>query len=188
MKTCEGDGCASDKIIARGLCAKHYSQARRAGKLDRRTTEELFLAKTIPAGECIAWTGGLNKDGYGIFRFNGTPGLAHRYAWIREHGPIGTATEIDHRCHNRACVNPAHLRTAGRKLNMEHQAGAHKGSTSGVRGVYWNKDRQKWQVQVRHNKIPHYGGLFDDLAEAERVAKSMRLELFTRNDADRKAD
>jgi len=173
--------------MARGLCSKHYSQARRAGKLGRRSTHELFLAKLVPDSGCLIFTGAINSTGYGSFNAGGRPMLAHRYAWEQANGPIPDGAEIDHTCHNTACCFPAHLRLADRKQNMEHQKGAHKGSTSGIRGVYWNKNRQRWQVQVRHNKIPHYGGLFEDIKEAEAVALKLRRELFTRNDLDREA-
>lgn len=136
-------------------------------------------------GECLEYTGHRDRLGYGKLRAYGKPMLAHRFAWELENGPIPEGLYLDHTCHNPPCCNVAHLRLATQKLNMEHQLRAHKGSTSGVRGVHWNKARQRWQVQVRHNKTPHYGGLFTDLAEAEAVAKRMRNELFTRNDADR---
>lgn len=148
---------------------------------------EGLRARLKPEGECLVYTGHRDRLGYGKLRAYGKPMLAHRFAWEIENGPIPDGLYVDHACHNPSCCNVTHLRLATQKQNMEHQLAAHKGSSSGVRGVHWNKARQKWQVQVRHNKIPHYGGLFDVLAEAERVAKAMRLELFTRNDADRKA-
>ena len=185
MKTCEEPGCEATKLVARGLCTTHYHRARRAGQLPKRTTRELFFAKLQPDAQCLVWQGSINSTGYGTFNAGGKTVLAHRYAWELENGPIPAGAEIDHTCHTTACCLPAHLRLADRKQNMEHQKGAHKGSTSGIRGVYWNKDRQRWQVQVRHNKVPHYGGLFEDIKDAEAAAMRIRRELFTRNDGDR---
>ena len=35
---------------------------------------------------------------------------AHRAAWTHHNGPIPDGATIDHTCHVRPCVNPAHLR------------------------------------------------------------------------------
>ena len=94
---------------------------------------------------------------------------------------------IDHICHNRACVNPDHLRAVTPKQNNENRAGANPNSKSGVRGVHWRKDCGKWQVTIHAGPKMHHCGYFDDLDEAAEVARLKRLELFTHNDSDRRA-
>ncbi|MFP1557152.1 hypothetical protein ACLB1T_02670 [Escherichia coli] len=37
---------------------------------------------------------------------------------------------------------------------------------SGIRGVYWRKDNNKWSSQIQANKITHYLGNFDNINEA----------------------
>lgn len=106
MQTC-GE-CGNTKITARGLCSKHYTAARRAGKLPVRTTQQRFESKVKQDGDCLTWQRARNKDGYGLFRGDNGTMLAHRYAWEQSNGPIPAGAEIDHRCHNTACVNPAH--------------------------------------------------------------------------------
>lgn len=85
----------------------------------RKTAQERFKAKvnvngpmhpTDPSkGCCHAWEGYRNARGYGTFKVNGKMVRAHRYAREQKHGPIPDDTVADHTCHNRACVNPAHL-------------------------------------------------------------------------------
>lgn len=149
---------------------------------------EALEGRSVTEGDCRIWTGAANKDGYGLLRAFGKPMLAHRVAYILANGDAIDGVEVDHICGRRACVNPAHLRPADRKRNMENQQGAHRNSKSGIRGVYWMAAKNRWAVQVRHNKKSHYAGLFDDLAEAESVAIALRNKLFTHNDADRSAD
>jgi hypothetical protein len=48
-------------------------------------------------------------DGYGQVKFGGHPQLAHRYVWGLLRGSISADCVLHHTCHNRACVNPAHL-------------------------------------------------------------------------------
>lgn len=49
--------------------------------------------------------------------------LAHRAAYTFHNGPIPGQLVIDHTCHNRRCVNPAHLRAIPRTENARRHAG-----------------------------------------------------------------
>jgi len=93
--------------------------------------------------------------------------------------------EIDHICHVRRCVNPAHLRAVTRKQNAEHRSGPQRNNTSGVLGVSWNG--RKWHAAVQHHGHMYYVGLYDHLDDAEAAVIAKRLEFFTHNDKDRVA-
>lgn len=67
-------------------------------------------------GQCWEWTAGLDRDGYGRFSLNGQTVGAHRVAFEWANGPI-TAETIDHRCRNRACVRPDHMRESSHAHN-----------------------------------------------------------------------
>lgn len=146
---------------------------------------EGLRARLQPDGDCLVYTGHRDNLGYGKINVKGRGMLTHRYAWELANGRIPDGLYIDHICHNTSCCKIEHLRLATQKQNMEHQLRAHKGSSSGVRGVYWNAQRKMWQTQVRHNGKAIYCGLFATVEEAAEAVKQKRLELFTRNDADR---
>jgi len=133
------------------------------------------------------WTAGKNIGGYGSFTAFGRPASAHRYSYETNVGPIPDKHDIDHICHNRACVNPDHLRATTRKQNIENQLGAMSHSRTGVRGVTPSRTKGKWRADVAHHGFQHYLGVFDSVAEAEAAVIAKRNELFTHNDADRTA-
>ena len=178
--TCNIDGCGSP-ARARGWCPKHYTRWRthgdpRGGGRHYSTPEEAFAARTERRGECLIWTGAKNGDGYGQLRANGRVTKAHRYAWECENGPIPDGMEIDHICHNRACVNVDHLRLATHQQNSSNLAGATALSSTGVRGVYPSGSR--FRVGIKSHGVFRWYGTFDSIEEASRVAARERARLF----------
>lgn len=53
-----------------------------------------------------------------------------------------------------------------------------KNNTSGVRGVFWSKRRQKWQAQIKFQGKNRFLGYFDDLADAAEARREAEQELF----------
>lgn len=67
---------------------------------------------------CWEWTGTTNHKGYGHFKNPQRRMIkVHRFAWEQIHGPLDPEITIDHLCHNRICVNPAHLEPVSREEN-----------------------------------------------------------------------
>lgn len=121
-KGCKIDGCDSPHY-GEGLCRAHWlpgwqAKHRFAAGRDFRGDAELqaeFWARadrTAPNG-CWVWRGVKNPNGYGSIYHR----RAHRVAWEMIHGPIPGKAIILHRCDNRSCVNPGHLRLGTHKDN-----------------------------------------------------------------------
>lgn len=71
---------------------------------------EKFLGKVkkgLP-NECWPWEGTTN-NGYGQVTMPGRQVAAHRLSYQAWIGPIPEGLDIHHVCHNKLCVNPAHL-------------------------------------------------------------------------------
>lgn len=156
--------------------------------MDEYTRREMlrFLSKikTLNNG-CWEWTSTINRKGYGVLSVHGKPVAAYRVSYMLFRGEIPPAMQIDHICHNRACVNPNHLRLATTTQNNENHTGANRNSGTGVRGVYWETDRQKYRVEVISKGKRHRKGGFSNLSDAAAYARELRNELMTFNDADR---
>ena len=150
-----------------------------------RTLEERFWEKVDKTATCWNWTAGTNY-GYGMISVGGRAGrprAAHRVSFALANGPIPEGVDIDHKCHNRACVNPDHLQAVSRKENLENLDPAQFKSP---RGVYWHKAAGKWVVSVSHNNKSVYGGLYADKGEAVARSIELRNSLYTNNLADRR--
>ena len=169
----------------------HYERMRTHGSYDPphlATAEARFWSKVDKCGPCWNWTGPMNQGGYGTFAIGrSVQMLAHRHAWELLVGTIPQGKQLDHQCHNPACVNPDHLRAVSNKENHEHFKGAFSTSKTGIRGVSWDKERSLWKATVTHNYKQHMVGRYATIEEAEAAAVAKRLELFTHNNVDRAA-
>jgi len=80
---------------------------------------ERFLSKiTVTDSGCWEWTAGLNNSGYGQFSPNHKKVLVHRFIYEYYNGQICPDLELDHKCRNRKCGNPVHLRQVTHKENV----------------------------------------------------------------------
>lgn len=185
--TCSIEGCATP-ARARGWCRMHYQRWHRFGITDKKLGpgEERFWEKVQKLDKCWWWTGALSF-GYGTISVDGVRRPAHRYSYELANGPIPEGMDIDHICHNPACVRPEHLRVATRKQNAENRRGAQVNSGTGVRGVSLEARSGKYIAIVNSAGKRYYLGTFDSIALAEAAVIAKRNELFTHNTQDRKA-
>lgn len=176
--TCSIDGCASPRL-ARGWCKKHYYRWYRTGSLGITMggpPQEVLSRQTRTEGTCLVWVGALNSTGYGVVTYNNASLLAHRWSWELVNGAIPEGMMLDHKCHNTACVNVAHLRLATRHQNNIHLNGPNSRSRTGVRGVKHGKNG-KYLAAVSQNGVRFHLGTFDSVEDAEAVVVAKRLEL-----------
>lgn len=191
QRTCTLDGC-DNRHAARGLCKKHYYASRRSGQLELLevpTEAERFMVKVEKTDTCWNWTALTNQHGYGRFHVREGDSqrmlVAHRYSYELHVGPIPAGLILDHLCHNRACVNPEHLRVVTYRQNGEHREGVPRGNTSGVMGVTWETSMNCWRGVVQRGGRRIWNEYFTNLSDAAKAVREARNELFTHNDRDR---
>jgi hypothetical protein len=115
---CSFPMCGKDHYCF-GLCRGHYDQRRRgsAVKVIKKRggdPEKRFWRKVDrESGGCWLWTG-QKYQGYGRMRLPGGKMVqSHRFSYCLHHKmqmhELPPELSLDHRCRNRACVNPDHL-------------------------------------------------------------------------------
>ena len=184
-RTCDFEGCGRGHY-ARGWCKSHYAQWTRRGEKASALTPlraiayspaESLRVHSNPEGGCLTWAGSRNGAGYGQMTVAGTPRLAHRVAWEQANGEIPDGMWVDHSCHNRACVLPAHLRLA-----TPAQNGANRGRPTASRTHPLPRniflEGGKFRVSITRGGVRHNFGKFDSLDEATRAAEKQRALLF----------
>lgn len=119
-EVCSVHDCGSISV-SRGWCSRHYQKWLKHGDplwvLDQHARAVANFWKRVEKTEtCWIWRGPLDEDGYGIPPSKKLAGSrTHSQSFIMAKGPvpidpeIGRAFDLDHRCRNRACVNPDHL-------------------------------------------------------------------------------
>jgi hypothetical protein len=131
---------------------------------------------------CWPWTAAVAR-GYGRFVLDRKVRQAHHVAFELLTGEPFGALYLGHTCHNKACVNPAHLERMTKTECNQNRGGPQRNSRSGVRNVA--RRGKRWGVRVGHNGGSVYVGTFDSLDEADAAALAKRNALFTANFADR---
>lgn len=86
-------------------------------------SKDLAYAETESG--CWLWTGTIAANGYGVAHLaDGRSTPAHRAVYEQHVGPIPVGLELDHRCRNKVCVNPAHLEPVTHSENMKRHRAA----------------------------------------------------------------
>lgn len=116
--------------------------------------------------------GCLKEDGYIRLAIDGSRYYAHRLAWLYEYGYI--PYQIDHINQVRSDNRIVNLRESNDSLNMKNKT-QYDNNTSGVTGVYWRKDRNRWIAKIRVDGEQIFLGMFTKYSDAVDARKNAEV-------------
>ena len=116
---------------------------------------------------------GSNLDGYTKIKIDGKNYLAHRLVWLYVYGklPLGA---IDHVNHIRNDNRLDNLRDVDSVSNSRNRS-LGKNNVSGIIGVFWNSEQNRWQSQIKVDGKQIYLGIFSEFHEAVNVRKNAEV-------------
>lgn len=106
-----------------------------------------------------------NKEGYLTGKIDGDRYLAHRVIWLMYWGILLDEWQIDHENHRRDDNRMSNLNVTDSTGQRRNQS-LRPDSFSGVIGVYWVNERQKWVATIKHKGKTINLGRYDDIKEA----------------------
>ena len=200
MCECSVENC-HNKVMAKGLCSKHYSQLRRYGKIFKYSSRdktnhieiledhaEIFLidknneicAKAlidlddVDKVKNIKWhRSDLQRSTYYC--------LSNDPEWKRIYRLIMGVTDknivVDHINHNGLDNRKSNLRICTSGQNTCNCLTS-KNNKSGHKGVYWSKERKKWCAQISINNKTKGLGRYDTIEEAIEAREKAAKEYY----------
>lgn len=122
----------------------------------------------------------------GSYTLNGKKKRVYLHRWLT-HAPKGMM--VDHINHDTLDNRFENLRIVTNAENQQNRRGAKRNSTTGIRGVYWEKRIGKWKAHYMLNGKRVIVGFFEDIKEAEKaVIEARRLSMpFSQENAENRA-
>lgn len=180
--------------IDHGLTSKFlrtlYMLEEPAGILRYKTrSASMFNADAYSAErKCAAWNGkyagkivGCNVKGYIHTSITMPDGeflnvSVHNIVWCLRTDEWPTS-EIDHKNRNKSDNSEDNLRPATHAQQIQN-VGIKSNNTSGIVGVYWYNDRQKWAASITVQGDTMHLGFFADKIKAATVRRDAELKYF----------
>lgn len=113
-----------------------------------------------------------DAEGYIATTIDGRHTYMHRFLLNPK-----SSEEVDHKNRRKQDNRRCNLRIATRYQNAANSS-INKNNKSGVTGVYFDKDRDKWAVQITKNGTVYSLGRFDNKEDAIKTRLEKELELF----------
>jgi hypothetical protein len=142
-------------------------EALAARKKFQEENPNLFLPHNAEAGYT-------QNEGYRQVRVGDKIYMTHRIIWLMEYGTH--PEQIDHIDHDRSNNRLENLRDVPQWKN-QHNTILRVDNTSGVKGVFYNKGMDRWQVRIQVNNTSIHLGTFDSFESATLARENAEKQL-----------
>lgn len=194
---CIVEGCGYTKISAKGMCTKHYKQLYRHRKIINTKSgyeeneiiyhddyAEVILKIQngeyngsalidLEDAELIKQYHWCSTSNYVITKYNGETIHMHRLIMRLEDKSL----MVDHINRDTNDNRKSNLRIATPQQNAMNKS-IQPNNTSGIPGISWRADRNKWRVYITVNKKQITLGMFEDKEDAINARKEAEKKYF----------
>jgi len=118
--------------------------------------------------------GRIGKRGYKYLNFYGKKYYVHRVIWLMHYGTLPKI--LDHIDGNPLNNRIENLRERTDSQNLCNSK-IKSNNTSGVKGVYWHKLKQKWTARIGFNKKEYHMGYFNEKEDAINAVLEARPKI-----------
>ena len=118
--------------------------------------------------------GTMRNNGYLQGTINKKIHRVHRLIFLYHHGFLPEL--LDHIDGDRANNKIENLRIANKSQNSFNAKISSK-NTSGVKGVSWNKQKEKWKAECQHYKKRKHIGYFQTIEDAKNAVEFYRVSV-----------
>jgi hypothetical protein len=145
--------------------------------LEYRPDTGEFVWRTTTSNRAIAGevAGHVTNCGYVRIALDGKRYLRSHLVWLLHTRALPTR-RIDHKNRDRTDDRLSNLRLVSATQNLCN-ASKRSDNTSGVTGVGWSKQKQRWHARLKVDGRVVYSKFFSSLADAERAISSARVEI-----------
>lgn len=128
----------------------------------------------------LSWAAQYNKSNNSYYAFRTFDINKKRFKQYlhREIMAARKGQDVDHKDYNTLNCQKYNLRICSHAQNMYNRSGPNKNSTSGIRGVHWNKEKRKWQAQIKVDGKHMFLGYFQDKIMAYAASVKARAYYF----------
>lgn len=140
-----------------------------------------FFDKTkLAENGCFEWQAAKNPAGYGMFNRTGTTSkviLAHRMAYLLEHGELPEGSVVMHLCDNPSCVNVKHLRLGTHAENHDDKKNKGRSNTGTRHGMHVLNEEKVLGIRaskMRQRDIAAIYGITQSVVSEIRARKAWR--------------
>ena len=129
--------------------------------------------KSLISGKIIGAASILSSNYISIY-LRGIKLRGHTVAWVLQHGKYPDEC-IDHINGNRSDNRMCNLRSVSHAENMKNKK-KYKNNSTGVSGVYFEKESSRYRARIGHGKNTIYVGRFPTLLMAKEAIEAARKE------------
>ena len=193
MKTCSVEGC-NGKHKAKGYCNKHYIQMKRRGKiLDRSIKDPNEIIEYDDHAEIVMYNKQHEETGRAIIDLDDVDKVKNYKWYLKDKGYVYSKTlgillhrfimdphddmVVDHINHDPLDNRKSNLRICTKQQNNMNKS-LNSNNMSGVSGVYWNKQINRWIAQIKLYDEQIYIGSYKTIEAATQARKNAEIEYF----------